>query len=187
MEFYNTEDGVAQYLEMADGYDGAELIAKLHDHLDSAATILELGMGPGKDLDLLREHYQATGSDYSEVFLSRYRALHPDADILQLDAVTLDTERRFDAVYSNKVLHHLDDDALAASVDRQRSVLNANGLAIHSFWHGDTVETFSGMTFHYRNEQYLERIFGKHFDIVLLDRYAEMEDDDSLLIIAKLK
>ena len=46
-------------------------------------------------LALLAEHYIVTGSDRALPFLGRYRRLRPDADLLQLDAVTLETDRRF--------------------------------------------------------------------------------------------
>ncbi len=92
---------------MADGYDGAELIALLRRYLPEGSSVLELGMGPGKDLDLFRQSYRVTGSDISRVFLDRYRKDHPEADLLLLDATSMDTDRTFDCIYSNKVLHHL--------------------------------------------------------------------------------
>ena len=116
MGFYDDEENVEAYVQMAEGYDGRELVDVLKKHLPSGSSVLELGMGPGKDLALLAEAYDATGSDSSEVFLRRYRRDHPDADLLLLDAVTLATERRFDAIYSNKVLHHLSVDELRTSL-----------------------------------------------------------------------
>ena len=73
MAYYGNEDNVRQYFEMAEGLDGAILIEVLKEHLPQGSTVLELGMGPGKDLDLLRKTYTATGSDSSEVFLGLYR------------------------------------------------------------------------------------------------------------------
>ncbi len=46
---------------MAAGYDGRELIAALTNYLPAGAEVLELGMGPGVDLDLLSQTYQVTG------------------------------------------------------------------------------------------------------------------------------
>jgi len=48
-------------------------ISALTKFLPAGATVLELGMGPGVDFDLLSQHYQVTGSDNSQVFLDRYR------------------------------------------------------------------------------------------------------------------
>ncbi len=57
MTCYDAENGVAEYVEMAYGHDGRELVAVLGEHLPAGASILELGMGPGKDLDLLAQRY----------------------------------------------------------------------------------------------------------------------------------
>lgn len=185
MEFYTSEKGVADYIKMADGYDGKALIAELRQHLEPGATVLELGMGPGKDLDLLREHYTVTGSDFSNVFLERYRAEYPDADLLQLDAVTIETDRHFDAIYSNKVLHHLSDPDLAQSVARQANVLSDGGLVLHSFWYGARFEEIAGMSFYYRDVDFLQTLFADEFDILSMTKYAEMEENDSIYVIAR--
>ena len=112
-------------------------------------------MGPGVDLDILGRWFDATGSDYSEVFLRRYLTIHPKASVLKLDASTLKTDRRFDGIYSNKVLHHLDPTAQARSFGRQATILNPGGYAFHSFWYGDGVEEFEGLLFHQHTERSL--------------------------------
>lgn len=185
MRFYETEKGVADYIEMADGYDGKELIARLQSHLQPGATVLELGMGPGKDMVILAESYSVTGSDFSDVFLDRYRGIDPDADLLRLDATTIETDRRFDAIYSNKVLHHLSDAELARSVDRQAGVLTSGGIVLHSFWYGARVEEIADMTFYYRDEDFLRAVFSRCFEIESMERYAEMEESDSVYVIAR--
>ena len=73
MGFFDTEEGVRQYLEMAEGYDGRDLVATFEAHLPAGSSVLELGMGPGKDLDLLRSSFEVTGSDASKAFLDLYR------------------------------------------------------------------------------------------------------------------
>ena len=59
MGFFDTEEGVSEYLEMAKGHDGRELIEKLSDYLPADSTILELGMGPGTDLEILSKRYRS--------------------------------------------------------------------------------------------------------------------------------
>ena len=120
MGFYDDEETALQYIAMADGFDGRELVEVLREHLRDGASVLEIGMGPGVDLQLLSEHFLATGSDNSQFFVDRFRKLHPDLDLLLLDAVKLDTERTFDCIYSNKVLHHLTSEQLAQSLGRQK-------------------------------------------------------------------
>ena len=186
MGFYDSEDNVNAYLAMAEGYDGADLIAVLKRYLPAGSTVLELGMGPGKDLDLLRAAaYTVTGSDTSEVFLDRYRALHPDAELLLLDAKHLDTARTFDCIYSNKVLHHFTRAELEASLRRQHAVLNDAGLLMHSFWYGTGEETMHGLRFTYYTEATLREVLGEGFEVLALERYQEMEEGDSLYLLAR--
>jgi hypothetical protein len=61
MGFFDTEKGVEQHIEMAEGYDGTDMIKILQNHLPENSTILELGMGPSKDIDILKKSYAVTG------------------------------------------------------------------------------------------------------------------------------
>lgn len=187
MGFYDTEGGIEAYVELAHGYDGAQLIATLSEYLPEGSSVLELGMGPGVDLDILARSYVATGSDYSQLFLDRYRATHPDADLLLLDAVSLDTERRFDCVYSNKVLQHLSPEEVNESLKAQSMLLNAGGIAMHSLWWGDKDdEWMEGLRFTYYTEAALAGVIeDTGFETIEMKRYTEMEADDSILVILK--
>ncbi len=187
MSYYNSEDNVKQYIKMAEGYDGAELIKVLSNYLGRGATVLELGMGPGKDLDMLSVNFKASGSDLSPVFLDYYRKRKPAADLLLLDAVTLATDRSFDAIYSNKVLHCLSDAELRTSIAGQARLLNPDAYVLHSFWYGEGMEEFEGMQIFNRNESFLRAEFARYFEIVALERYKEMAEGDSIYILARKK
>jgi len=184
MGFYNEKKTAEQYIDMAAGYDGRELIEALRSHLPDGATILEIGMGPGVDLKLLGQHFTVTGSDNSQYFLDRFSSSNPDADLLYLDAISIETERKFDCIYSNKVLHHLTDEDLAKSLRRQKVVLKDGGLIMHSFWRGEGVEEHDDLRFVYQREDSLRAIFGEVFNKVSVVTYTEMEDDDSLYVLA---
>ena len=186
MGFYDDEKTANQYIDMAQGYDGRELIDILVRHVPQSASILELGMGPGIDLEILKKHFQATGSDNSLFFLNRYRSSDPDADLIHLDAVELDTERTFDCIYSNKVLHHLTDKELANSLHRQKALLSDTGFIMHSFWRGTGDEEHCGLKFVYQTEDSLHLLIGEMFDIVDIAVYTEMEEDDSLYVLGKV-
>ena len=189
MGFYDSIENVESYIKMAEGYDGREIIEVLRQYLKPGAAVLELGMGPGVDLEILTETYTVTGSDYSEVFLERYRQKHPDADLIQLDAVSVDTERHFDCIYSNKVLHHLTAEELAQSLLHQVSRLNPGGFLCHTFWAGDKEEEIQGIRFVYYAEETLEAMKPAGCETVVMARYTEMDKDDSIhwLIQAKNK
>ena len=183
--YYENPDNVANYSKFNPSHDGSLLVDALAPYLAKGATLLELGMGPGKDLDLLSERYTVTGSDFSNAFLERYREQHPQADLLRLDALTIDTERRFDAIFSNKVLVHMSADELARSFARQHAVLKDGGVILHSFWYGDTEESFGALTLRRRNEQDLPPLLEPHFEVLALERHAKMKEGDSLYVVAR--
>ena len=187
MGFYDEEKSVRQYIEMADGFDGAALVAILSKELIPGSRVLELGMGPGKDIQLLSKDFTVTGSDRSPVFIDLYREAHPDADLLLLDAVTLETDRTFDCVYSNKVLHHLSDDELAESFRNQARALNPGGLIMHSFWYGSGEEFHGDMRAVSRDEENVMGFLAPRFDVMEMARYKEFEDGDSLSVLARVK
>jgi len=186
-DYYENEEKVDYYTNFTPAHDGALLIDMLSKHLPEEAAVLELGIGPGKDFKQLSRRYRVTGSDFSHLFLQRYREQDPAADLLHLDARTLETERTFDAIYSNKALIHLTAAELQQSFDRQHAVLNDNGLILHSFWAGEGEDTFNNLTLVYHNDQDLTKILETSFDIVALERHAKMNDDDSIYVLARKK
>ncbi len=185
--YYENEANVDNYTKFTPAHDGALLIEVLGAHLPKGASVLELGMGPGKDFKLLTQHYSVTGSDFSRVFLERHRQKDPAADLLHLDARTLETDRTFDAIFSNKALIHLSPAELQQSFDRQHAVLNDNGLIMHSFWSGEGQKTFNDLTLVYHNERDLTHMLEASFDIVALAKHAKMADDDSIYVVARKK
>jgi SAM-dependent methyltransferase len=170
---------------MADGYDGRELIEILRSYVPSDSSVLELGMGPGVDLALLQPYFQATGSDSSSIFVNRYLALEPSADVLVLDAVDIDTERRFDAIYSNKVMHHLPKEDAGRSLTAQHRTLNPGGIALHSLWFGDELEEHHGLRFQQYTAESFSELLNEQFEVLESKCYAEMETDDSLSVVLR--
>lgn len=185
MGYYDDLKNVEEYIGMAEGIDGRELIEVLKRYLKTDSRVLELGMGPGKDCEILSEFFRVTGSDNSKVFLERYRKKDAGADLVLLDAVTMDIERRFDGIYSNKVLHHLTKTELGESLRGQRRVLNNDGILFHSFWYGDREEEFSGLRFVYYSEESFGEVVDSGYEIVESERYAEMEENDSIYFVLK--
>jgi SAM-dependent methyltransferase len=187
MDYYDDSKNVQEYIQMAEGYDGRTLVEVLARHLTTGATVLELGMGPGKDLDLLNETFQATGSDSALPFLDLYRERHSKADLLLLNAVTMDTDRTFDAIYSNKVLYHLTREQLRASLQAQVGVLSPGGVLLHSMWYGEGEEEMHGLHFVYYTEaafsELVAGLAGQPLEVVETARYTEMEPDDSFYIV----
>ena len=185
MNYFDEGKHAEDYIHMSRKYDGRDLIPPLQTHLTEGSSLLELGMGPGKDLDLLSQYYTVTGSDSAQTFLDIYRENHPHADVLLLDAVTLDTKRRFDCIYSNKVLMHLTRNELERSFRRQADILNPGGIAFHTFWHGDKEEIFDGLRFIFYQPENLNPLIGPKFSVIDAQIYKESAKDDSFFIILK--
>jgi SAM-dependent methyltransferase len=183
--YFDDEVNARDYIEMTEGYDGHELIEVLKRYLPQGSTLLELGMGPGKDLDLLSKSYKVTGSDNAQTFLDIYLQNNPDAELLLLDAATLKTDRGFDGIYSNKVLHHLSEAELRESFARQVRILNPDGILFHSFWYGDWEEFMHGLRFRYYTEDLILPMIQPHFDVLEARRYREFEEGDSFYLVLK--
>lgn len=167
---------------MAEGYDGRDHVEVLKGLLPAGSSVLELGMGPGKDLDMLALHFEVVGSDASRAFLDRYRASHPDCDVRLLDAVTIEVEELFDAIYSNKVLQHLGPDEVAGSLARQAEVVRPGGLLLHGIWVGSGTEEYEGEVIHLYDRDSFAAAAPTELEIVDCVLYEEMEPEDSLRI-----
>lgn len=185
--YYKTKESVQEYIQLAKDVNGAELIEQLKHHLPLNSNLLEIGSGPGSDWEILSNSFNVTGSDNSDEFLKRLNDKFPEGEFKNLDAITLHTDLTFAGIYSNKVLHHLKDDELKASIKRQNDILEDEGVICHSFWKGEGSEVFKGMFVNYHNEEGLRDLFSANFKIISLSEYKEFDEGDSLLLIAKKK
>lgn len=176
---------VKTYLQMTEGYDGPLLIDWMVDYVEPGSEVLELGIGPGTDMEELQKMYRVTGSDYSPDFLYRYRAFHPHAELLHLDAVTMNTNKRFHCICSNKVLVHLTRDELIRSLKAQERCLLQDGILLHTFWKGTGEETHEGVLFTSYDEENLRMLFEPIFEILAIQTYREESEGDSILVVVK--
>ncbi len=87
----------------------------------------------------------------------------------------METDRIFDCIYSNKVLHHLTKENLKKSFQRQKEMLNQDGILFHSFWKGNKVEETRGLLFTYYEMKDLKKITESNFDILAMKTYTEVE------------
>jgi hypothetical protein len=84
-------------------------------------------------------------------------------------------------------LHHLSDEALQTSIERQYDRLNDGGTICHSFWKGEGDEVFKGLYVNYHTDQELRGFFTALFEVLVMAPYPEFEEEDSLLVIARKK
>jgi len=176
-----------EYRNTSTGNDGSDLIKILQNYLPENSSLLLLGMGSGRDFRLLSNFYNVTGSDFSKLLLSVYQKSHPDSDLITLDLVELKTDRKFDCIYSNKVLHQMSETDLSQSLDNQLEILNTGGCALHSFWCGSKEEDHHGLKWVYYTEKTFTKLIPVGFEIVELSTYKDKIDHDSLYVILKKK
>lgn len=186
-DYYKTRESVEEYIELAKDVDGRKLIEELKQVLPSDSVVLEIGTGPGTDWKILKESYKVIGSDYSAEFINHLITNYPEGEFIEMDAITLLTDKKFDGIYSNKVMHHLSDKELIDSLIRQYEILNSNGIICHTFWKGEGSEVFKGLFVNYQSESTLRRIYQKYFEILSIEEYKEFEDNDSLLLLGRRK
>jgi hypothetical protein len=77
--------------------------------------------------------------------------------------------------------------ALKQSWQRQKEVSKPGGLCFHSFWRGGHEEEHHGLRFTYYTEDMLTDLIDHSWEILLMDRYDEMEPDDSIYIMLRKK
>ena len=78
----------------------------------------------------------------------------------------------------------LTDEELTASLCRQKEILSVPGLIMHSFWRGAGIEEHHGLKFVYQTEDRIRSIVCKLFSVIDVVVYKEMEEDDSLYVLA---
>ena len=183
MGFFDQADNVRYYMKMVEGYDGKEMIQRLDIFLKPGSRLLEIGMGPGKDLDLLKKKYEVTGSDSSDVFLQLYRDKNPASNLINLDAVSLETNRTFNCIFSNKVLQHLTREDMCKSLIRQLDLLEDKGIAVHTLWKGTGEELHHDLLFVYYTPKEISKMIPDGYKVLEISLYKEEEKDDSIFLV----
>ncbi len=187
MGFYDNSENIDKYIDMCTEYDGTLLYSELEKFLSKGSSLLELGSGPGFDLDYLSSIYRVIASDLSEEFIKRLKIKFHNIPVLKLNATNINLHQKFDCIFSNKVLHHLTREELELSLNSQFINLNPKGIIAHTFWLGSEDQEIEGLLFKYYRESELTEIVSKKFNVLSKVCYREFEDSDSLFIIAQVK
>ena len=190
MKFFMKEENVDKYIKMVKDYDSSNIINKLRMYLEDGASLLELGMGPGKDLEMLSKYYKVVGSDNSPVFIDKFNSKGNNIEAILLDAIEMNTTRKFDCIYSNKVLQHLTKKEFIESLKNQIKNLNDEGIIFMTLWkgtHREEIEFNGEIRFTYYLEEDIRELVSEDYEIIVLQSYAEETDDDSLLVVLKKK
>lgn len=187
MNFYHKPENVQQYRSMMADYDNSTVLHMVREVLPFGSSLLELGMGTGLDLLDLSQNYQVIGSDFSPVFVSDFRREHPEIPVYELNAVDFSLNKKFDCIYSNKVLYHLSAVDFQKSLQIQAEHLSENGIIFLTLWLREFREKVyeEDLRFTYYTEKDIENLLPKNLQIEKMTRYAEMEADDSIAVILR--
>ena len=185
MSYFKNRHNVDVYTDMMTGFDNHFVITQVQKVLPVNASLLELGMGTGLDLVSLSTYYQVVGSDYSPHFIDDFKRTS-DLEVYELDAITLGINRKFDCIYSNKVLQHLPIQEMRTSLINQCLHLNENGIIFMTLWHGSHREEFEfdgQLRFIYYDRDSMERLVPEGWIFKHFITYAEFEAQDSIIVV----
>lgn len=166
---------------MCKDYDPSFIVNLVEKYLPKNSSIFELGLGAGIDFKELKKSYNATSSDYSQIFIDLYKENFPQDKVLFLDAKNFKLNEPFDSIFSNKVLIHLSKDELKNSIKCQHNNLNKNGIVFHTFWRGEGKEIIENTKFVYYEISSLKYLFY----IKEINYYTECEENDSIYLVAQ--
>lgn len=174
---------VENYYKMMEHYDNDFILNHFKATIPKSGTVLELGFGTGQDYLNLKQDYQIDASDYSEHFIEAFNQNYDDK-ILQLDAVTIEVDRKYDCIYSSKVLNSLEEEDIIRSLSRQYRILNDGGYIYHTMWYGNKADDDS-----FIDKQTLTAILELEYEYVQFIYYKEADfidaEYDSVIVIAR--
>lgn len=189
MSYFQKRENVNLYTDMMLDIDNSFVINEVEKVLPPNSTLLELGMGTGLDLLSLSKKYRVLGSDYSQLFIDDFK-LKSDLDVCVLDAVSIDIDRKFDCIYSNKVLQHLATEDLIVSLSNQFRHLNENGIIFLTLWNDNYREEFEfdgQLRFVYYDRATIEKLIPQELTIEKFILYSEFGSNDSMIVILRAK
>ncbi len=128
-------------------HDVSQNIAALLRHIeaDPPLAILDLGCGPGRDLETIKSlGHQAIGLDGAAPFAAMARA-DTGCEVWQQDFLALDLPGgRFDGIFANASLFHVPTLELPRVLRELRAALKPGGVLFSSNPHGRNEEGWSG-------------------------------------------
>ncbi|MCI5773052.1 MAG: class I SAM-dependent methyltransferase [Erysipelotrichaceae bacterium] len=186
MSFYFEKANVEQYKAMMKDYDNSFVISEFKKSVLIGSKVLELGMGIGLDLLALSKDYNVIGSDQSPLFVEDFQHEHPDHQVIVCDARDFKLDEKFDCIYSNKVLYHLNKQEFVVSLSNQAQHLKANGIIFMTLWNGDHREdNYEDLIFTYYRADDIYKLLPTGLSVERMLTYSEMEKDNSLLVVLR--
>jgi SAM-dependent methyltransferase len=132
------------------GHDVSQNVEALLRHVQAPAPfrILDLGCGPGRDLQTFRQRgHQPVGLDGAQQFVTMAQA-HTGCEVWHQDLLALDLPaQRFDGIFANAVLFHVPSQELPRVLTQLWHTLAEGGVLFASNPRGPDVEGFQGLRY----------------------------------------
>jgi SAM-dependent methyltransferase len=155
-------------------HDVSQNRAALLDHLEGPGpyTLLDLGCGPGRDLEAFRDlGHHPVGLDGCAAFVQMARE-HTGCEVLHQDFLSLALPAgRFDGIFANASLFHVPAQELPRVLGELRDALRPRGVLFASNPRGDDQEGFAGGRYGVWHSLAAWRAFLTGASFVELDHY----------------
>lgn len=100
----------------------------------AGSLVVDLGCGNGALSEKIKEKgYRVLGLDASSEMIETARRLHPDIVFYQADALNFQLEEKADVIFSNAVLHWIDEDKQEQLVENIASQIKDGGYFVCEF------------------------------------------------------
>jgi ubiquinone/menaquinone biosynthesis C-methylase UbiE len=113
-----------------------QIRATLDREAPPARTLLDVGCGTGRHLELLRERYEVEGLDVNQTLLEAARERCPGVTFHEADMVDFSLARRFDVVTClfSSIGYVRTEDRMRAAIACMRGHLNPGGVLLVEPW-----------------------------------------------------
>ncbi|WP_297520157.1 class I SAM-dependent methyltransferase [uncultured Clostridium sp.] len=170
MNCFNNKETVEKFLKRHKNYDGRVALI-LRSYLKKGASVLNIGLNNGKDFDILKQTYEVVGVDNSEIFIDIYKENNKQAQIYKVDDIKLDINKKFDCIFSNKLINQFTLEELKESLKNQAKLLDSGGKVFHFFCDGEGEILLGGVMLNMYNEEVLREVIPKEFEIIKFSKY----------------
>ena len=145
------------------------IIKILEGKLAKYKNILEISSKEGKDLEILDAYYEVVASEDEKIKTRYLKDKYIDIRVILLEAVAVDTHKKFECIFSRNVLDRLSLEDLKTSLENQKNILEGESLIFHIFDKNRVS----------KNE--IENIVSKNYEIL-----ESKIEDENFYILAKM-
>ncbi|MGL4450920.1 MAG: class I SAM-dependent methyltransferase [Sarcina sp.] len=184
MNCFDSREKVEKFLKRHKSYDG-RIALILRSYMKKGASVLNIGLNDGKDFEVLKQTYDVVAIDSSQFFIDIYKENNSGAEVYKVDDVKLDIDRKFDCIFSNKLINHLTLEELKESLKKQAQLLEKDGKVFHFFAEGTGELLLGGVTLNMFDENTIRTVIPSDFEVVKFSKYL-LDNRFSYIVLKKI-